>query len=84
MDDGKRITAIVNPRPMSKRRVRRASAMSARSEHDAAQFQALIEAAPEAVVVVNATGRNVMVNGQTERLFGYAPSSAHSRRAVAA
>ena len=33
--------------------------------------QALIESAPDAIVITNAQGRIILVNGQTERLFGY-------------
>lgn len=39
-----------------------------------ARFRDLLESLPDAIIIINSTGRIVLVNKETERLFGYSRS----------
>src|SRR5713226_7636327 len=39
--------------------------------HEDEKFRRLLEAAPDAMVIVDRTGRMLLVNSQTESMFGY-------------
>jgi PAS domain S-box-containing protein len=44
------------------------------------RFRDLLDSAPDGVVMINSDGRIVLVNGQVERLFGYAAGDLLGRR----
>lgn len=53
---------------------RRLQAIEAKARRAASRFRDLLEAAPDATVIVDARGRIAHVNAQTEALFGYGPA----------
>jgi PAS domain S-box-containing protein len=52
-------------------RLRKMAAEAQHQAHEASRFQELLEAAPDAIVKVDQSGRIVLMNRATEALFGY-------------
>jgi PAS domain S-box-containing protein len=62
---------LIDANAMLETRVAERTSQLSRSE---TRFRALLEAAPDAMIIVNGAGQIVLVNQQTERLLGYGSS----------
>lgn len=63
--DGKFVLLLSSKKDVTHLRLRRDAAMLE------SRFRDLVESTPDAILMVNPTGRIVLVNSQAERLFGY-------------
>ncbi len=71
-DDGRLATAFI-------RDVTERKAIEVTRRKTEERFLALLESAPDPVVVIDDAGRIVLVNAQTERLFGYDRAELHNQ-----